>query len=162
MNRNAHVQRRVSENIGKIVQKLCDTTWGSSASALIASSLCLLNLEVAFCLPIKLNSWDTHLVDTHLNQTMRMISDSPTPEPESGICTWKLTSKSAQVLYQSIFQITVLLRKVWEGKTENAQHCLVCTLGKSDGLDLSDLHLVNPQHNQNKLRKMHLLFIATG
>ncbi|XP_030760805.1 uncharacterized protein LOC115885916 [Sitophilus oryzae] len=64
-----------------ILQKLCGTTWGSSASTLRSSALGLVYPVAEYCAPVWLNSKHTRMVDTQLNQTMRIISGTIRPTP---------------------------------------------------------------------------------
>lgn len=57
-----------------ILQKLCGTTWGSSASTLRTSALGLVYPVAEYCSSTWINSAHVRLIDTQLNQTMRLIS----------------------------------------------------------------------------------------
>ncbi|XP_049799091.1 uncharacterized protein LOC126234439 [Schistocerca nitens] len=57
-----------------IIQKLCGTSWGSSASTLRCSALGLVYSAAEYCSPVWLKSAHIKIVDTVLNQTMRIIS----------------------------------------------------------------------------------------
>ncbi|XP_072375646.1 uncharacterized protein [Diabrotica undecimpunctata] len=58
-----------------IRQKLCGTTWGSSAPTLRSIALGLVYPVVEYCAPVwHTNSPHTHRVDVQLNQAMRTIS----------------------------------------------------------------------------------------
>ncbi|KAI5720173.1 hypothetical protein M8J77_002972 [Diaphorina citri] len=64
-----------------IIQKLCGSTWGSSATVLRISALALVYSAAEYCAPVWLNSAHTGLVDVQLNSTMRMISGTIKPTP---------------------------------------------------------------------------------
>lgn len=64
-----------------ILQKLCGTTWGSSASTLRSTALGLVYPVAEYCAPVWLNSSHTKRVDVQLNQTMRIISGTITATP---------------------------------------------------------------------------------
>lgn len=57
-----------------IIQKLCGTTWGSTASTLRCSALGLVYSAAEYCSPVWLNSVHTKIIDTQLNVAMRLIS----------------------------------------------------------------------------------------
>lgn len=57
-----------------IIQKLCGTTWGTSAPTLRCSALGLVFSTAEYCAPVWLNSPHTKKVDAQLNNTMRMIA----------------------------------------------------------------------------------------
>ena len=57
-----------------ILQKLCGTTWGSTASTLRTTALSLVYSVAEYCCSAWLNSRHTKIVDTQLNQTMRIIT----------------------------------------------------------------------------------------
>lgn len=57
-----------------ILQKLCGTTWGSSAITLRISALGLVYPVAEYCAAVWINSAHTRLVDVQLNQTMRIIT----------------------------------------------------------------------------------------
>lgn len=57
-----------------IIQKLCGTTWGASASTLRSSALGLVFSTAEYCSSAWLNSPHIHKVDVQLNNTMRMIA----------------------------------------------------------------------------------------
>ncbi|XP_039291190.1 uncharacterized protein LOC111047100 [Nilaparvata lugens] len=57
-----------------VVQKLCGTSWGASASTLRSTALSLVFSAAEYCAPVWLNSPHTHRIDAQLNNTMGMIS----------------------------------------------------------------------------------------
>ena len=57
-----------------IIQKLCGTSWGSSATTLRCSALGLVYSTAEYCAPVWLNSPHANMVDVQLNHTMRLIS----------------------------------------------------------------------------------------
>jgi hypothetical protein len=57
-----------------IIQKLCGTSWGSSATTLRCSALGLVYSAAEYCAPVWLNSPHVKMVDVQLNHTMRLIS----------------------------------------------------------------------------------------
>ncbi|KDR10577.1 hypothetical protein L798_15286 [Zootermopsis nevadensis] len=57
-----------------ILQKLCSTTWGSSASTLRISTLGLVFPTAEYCAQIWLNSPHVHKLDSQLNNTMRTVT----------------------------------------------------------------------------------------
>lgn len=67
-----------------ILQKLCGTTWGSSASTLRSTALGLVYSVAEYCAPVWLNSPHVKTVDIQLNHTMRMISGTIRSTP----CHW--------------------------------------------------------------------------
>lgn len=73
---NSHLQKTVAKvrtrNI--IIQKLCGTTWGSSASTLRSAALGLVYSSAEYGVPIWLNSSHTSKLDAQLNSTMRTIT----------------------------------------------------------------------------------------
>uniref|UniRef100_A0A8D8TXB0 RNA-directed DNA polymerase from mobile element jockey n=1 Tax=Cacopsylla melanoneura TaxID=428564 RepID=A0A8D8TXB0_9HEMI len=66
-----------------IIQKLCGSSWGASTPVLRTSALALVYSCAEYCAPAWINSSHCRLVDTQLNNTMRMISGliRPTPTP---------------------------------------------------------------------------------
>lgn len=78
-----HLQRTAEKlkTRNNIIQKLCGTTWGSSASVLRSSALGLVYSAAEYASPVWLNSKHTKIIDTQLNQTMRMISGTIRPTP---------------------------------------------------------------------------------
>lgn len=57
-----------------IIQKLCGSTWGTSASTLRLSALGLVYSAAEYCAPVWLNSAHVKKIDAQLNNTMRMIA----------------------------------------------------------------------------------------
>lgn len=57
-----------------IIQKLCGSTWGSTASTLRCAALGLVFSTAEYCAPVWLNSHHTHKLDVQLNSTMRLIT----------------------------------------------------------------------------------------
>lgn len=69
--------RNVAAKVGtrnNIIQKLCGTTWGSTAATLRCSALGLVYSTAEYCAPVWLNSAHTNIIDTQLNTTMRLIT----------------------------------------------------------------------------------------
>lgn len=64
-----------------ILQKLCGTTWGASAITLRCSALGLVFSTAEYCAPVWLNSPHVKIIDTQLNNTMRLISGLIRPTP---------------------------------------------------------------------------------
>ncbi|XP_072395122.1 uncharacterized protein [Diabrotica undecimpunctata] len=57
-----------------VIQKLCGTTWGASASILRSSTLGLVFSTAEYCSSDWINSPHIHEVDAQLNHTMRIIT----------------------------------------------------------------------------------------
>lgn len=57
-----------------IIQRLCSTSWGASASTLRTSALSLVYSAAEYCAPVWMNSAHTKKVDTQLNIAMRTVS----------------------------------------------------------------------------------------
>lgn len=76
--RNTAAKLKTRNNI---IQKLCGTTWGSSAAVLRSSALGLVYSAAEYAAPVWLNSKHTGLIDVQLNHTMRMISGTIKPTP---------------------------------------------------------------------------------
>ncbi|VEN43210.1 unnamed protein product [Callosobruchus maculatus] len=57
-----------------IIHKLCGTTWGANATTLRISALSLVYSTAEYCAPVWLNSPHAKMIDTKLNETMRIIS----------------------------------------------------------------------------------------
>lgn len=80
LDRTLSFKKHLTNTAGKIrtrnnlIQKLCGTTWGSTAHILRTSSLALVYSCAEYCAPAWLNSRHTKLLDVQLNQTMRMIT----------------------------------------------------------------------------------------
>ncbi|KAI5728797.1 hypothetical protein M8J77_021293 [Diaphorina citri] len=64
-----------------IIQKLCGSSWGSSAPVLRTSALGLVYSAAEYCAPVWINSSHVNLVDVQLNHTMRLISGTIRPTP---------------------------------------------------------------------------------
>lgn len=57
-----------------IIQKLCSTTWGASATVLRSSAISLVYSAAEYGAPVWLNSCHVSKLDTQLNSTMRTIT----------------------------------------------------------------------------------------
>lgn len=57
-----------------LIQKLANSSWGATAENLRISALALVYSVAEYCAPVWINSHHTNLVDTQLNQTMRIIT----------------------------------------------------------------------------------------
>lgn len=57
-----------------VIQKLANTSWGANAETLRTSALALVYSAAEYCAPVWTNSHHTSLVDTQLNQAMRIIT----------------------------------------------------------------------------------------
>lgn len=57
-----------------IIHKLCGTSWGAKSSTLRTSALSLVYPVAEYCSPVWINSCHTRILDTKLNETMRLIN----------------------------------------------------------------------------------------
>lgn len=100
-----------------IVRKLCDTTWGATASTLKTSSQSLVYSDAEYCALVWLNSYHIKMIDTKLNVTMRIITGwlKSTPMPSAGRQAFlKSIIKYWQTLYfQFMMTYRLLVWKDW-------------------------------------------------
>lgn len=73
---NVHISKTVEKlkTRNNIIQKLCGSTWGASASTLRSSAMGLVYSVAEYCAPVWLNSAHVKKIDAQLNNTMRMIA----------------------------------------------------------------------------------------
>lgn len=73
---NSHLQKTAAKarTRNNIIQKLCGTTWGSTASTLRSAALGLVYSAAEYGAPIWLNSSHTDKLDVQLNSTMRTVT----------------------------------------------------------------------------------------
>lgn len=64
-----------------LISKLASTTWGADARTLRTTALSLVYSTAEYCSAVWLNSAHTHLVDTQMNTTMRLVSGTVKSTP---------------------------------------------------------------------------------
>jgi hypothetical protein len=80
-----HLQnlRQKAKSRVNILHKLAGTTWGCDAKTLKTAGIGLVYSAAEYCAPVWFQSAHTKIIDTQLNETMRIISGTlkPTPVP---------------------------------------------------------------------------------
>lgn len=78
--------RQKAKSRVNILHKLAGTTWGCDAKTLKTAGIGLVYSVAEYCAPVWFQSSHTNLIDTQLNETMRVISGTLKPTPVPWLC----------------------------------------------------------------------------